>query len=320
MCHFGQAGQASRQKYFRESFPSFLLRALTTFSIPYSHTTACTRTHTRIPSHQRNASWREATSLPLSHLTGSHPPSLQTTCLQTWEHESWSIILSSFLFYMFPSSLYYLVAYTYYRQVTDPGHKAFLRERRRARWQTQQMQMQERDTGGQGQGQAGGAAGRLGGIAGWWRGDSPVYQRVPQNVGANNNNNNNNNGNDRNRNRNDRSSRNLTRGKSSAHRFSTNPSNSQSTTSTSQSNGHAHASTSQASRPNTKRASSSSTNTNQIKSSRKPDHANQPPATAYGLSPGPPSFSTKRHVQAGGGGGSDAFGGIGTGASGDGLL
>lgn len=47
-------------------------------------------------------------------------------CLFAWSDDSISQIISTFLFYLLPATLYFILAYTYYRQTTDPSHPANL--------------------------------------------------------------------------------------------------------------------------------------------------------------------------------------------------
>ncbi|KAJ6588259.1 hypothetical protein B0H19DRAFT_1247948 [Mycena capillaripes] len=50
----------------------------------------------------------------------------QIQCLAVWSAESVSQVVSFALFYILPSAVYYIVAYVYYRQITDPTHPANL--------------------------------------------------------------------------------------------------------------------------------------------------------------------------------------------------
>lgn len=60
---------------------------------------------------------------PISNLT---PTEAQSTCLHAWTSESTAHIFSIFLFYVIPSIAYFFLAYTYYRQTTDPTHPGYL--------------------------------------------------------------------------------------------------------------------------------------------------------------------------------------------------
>lgn len=53
----------------------------------------------------------------------------QKQCIASWTRDSWTEIFNVFLFGVIPSIAYYFVAYTYYRQTTDPSHPANLLRR-----------------------------------------------------------------------------------------------------------------------------------------------------------------------------------------------
>ncbi|KIY42966.1 hypothetical protein FISHEDRAFT_63003 [Fistulina hepatica ATCC 64428] len=57
-------------------------------------------------------------------VTASHVPADAITqkCLDAWSAESWTQVISAFMFFLLPSALYLLIAYTYYCQMTDPEH------------------------------------------------------------------------------------------------------------------------------------------------------------------------------------------------------
>jgi len=43
-------------------------------------------------------------------------------CISAWINESWTQIINCFLFAFIPAVIYFIMAYTYYRQTTDPTH------------------------------------------------------------------------------------------------------------------------------------------------------------------------------------------------------
>ena len=47
-------------------------------------------------------------------------------CLRAWTSNSTPEVLSTVLFYIIPSIIYFLLAYIYYRQTMDPHHPAYL--------------------------------------------------------------------------------------------------------------------------------------------------------------------------------------------------
>jgi len=53
----------------------------------------------------------------------------QKQCITSWTQDSWTEVINVFLFGFLPSLAYYVVAYTYYRQTTDPSHSANLLRR-----------------------------------------------------------------------------------------------------------------------------------------------------------------------------------------------
>lgn len=59
-------------------------------------------------------------------LFGSPNQSQQTEshleCISAWINESWTQIANCFLFAFIPAVIYFIMAYTYYRQTTDPTH------------------------------------------------------------------------------------------------------------------------------------------------------------------------------------------------------
>ncbi|EDR04309.1 uncharacterized protein LACBIDRAFT_304911 [Laccaria bicolor S238N-H82] len=46
----------------------------------------------------------------------------QRQCISAWINESWTQIANCFLFAFIPAVIYFIMAYTYYRQTTDPRH------------------------------------------------------------------------------------------------------------------------------------------------------------------------------------------------------
>ncbi|KIJ94090.1 hypothetical protein K443DRAFT_111023 [Laccaria amethystina LaAM-08-1] len=46
----------------------------------------------------------------------------QRQCISAWINESWTQIANCFLFAFIPAVIYFIMAYTYYRQTTDPTH------------------------------------------------------------------------------------------------------------------------------------------------------------------------------------------------------
>jgi len=50
----------------------------------------------------------------------------QKNCIAAWTQESWTQVINVFLFGFVPALVWYLMAYTYYRQTVDPGHGACL--------------------------------------------------------------------------------------------------------------------------------------------------------------------------------------------------
>jgi len=59
-------------------------------------------------------------------LSGSPTQSQQAKshleCISAWINESWTQITNCFLFAFIPAVIYFIMAYTYYRQTTDPTH------------------------------------------------------------------------------------------------------------------------------------------------------------------------------------------------------
>jgi hypothetical protein len=50
----------------------------------------------------------------------------QKQCIASWTQDSWTEVITVFLFGFLPSLAYYIIAYTYYRQTIDPSHHANL--------------------------------------------------------------------------------------------------------------------------------------------------------------------------------------------------
>lgn len=72
----------------------------------------------------RSDAWRTSYGIPIP------AGNAQTQCLETFHSESTTQILSVLLFSLVPSTICFLVVWTWSRQVRDPGHVAYLGESR----------------------------------------------------------------------------------------------------------------------------------------------------------------------------------------------
>ncbi|THU85834.1 hypothetical protein K435DRAFT_970546 [Dendrothele bispora CBS 962.96] len=61
-----------------------------------------------------------------STISAETQSAIESECLDKWSVQSSTQILGVFLFYLFPSTIYTIVVYTYYRQCIDPLHAASL--------------------------------------------------------------------------------------------------------------------------------------------------------------------------------------------------
>jgi len=50
----------------------------------------------------------------------------ETECVYAWVHQSWSQVLSVFIFSVLPAVIYYVLVYAYYQQTVNPNHSACL--------------------------------------------------------------------------------------------------------------------------------------------------------------------------------------------------